>query len=97
MRALAMRQTSLTGDKACGANITMGAEVSGSLRRTPSRPPRSALGASMAWRYAPERRAAREPSSIFSAKSSHDSGDSVPRLGDDRQTGPDFLVRGEAA
>ena len=32
-----------------------------------------------------------EPSSIFSAKSLHDSGDSVARLGDDRQTGPDFL------
>ena len=32
-----------------------------------------------------------EPSSIFSVKSLHDSGDSVARLGDDRQTGPDFL------
>eukprot|EP00964_Phaeocystis_antarctica_P047216 scaffold27311_cov39-Phaeocystis_antarctica.AAC.2 len=49
----------------------MGAEVSGSLQRTPA--------------------TSLEPSSIFSAKSLHDSGDSVARLGDDRQTGPDFL------
>ena len=32
-----------------------------------------------------------EPSSIFSAKSLHDSGDSVARLGDDRQTGPGIV------
>ena len=37
MRALAMRQTS-DRRQACAAQITMGAEVSGSLRRTPSRP-----------------------------------------------------------
>ena len=45
----------------------------------------------MAWRYAPDACGGLEPSSIFSAKSLHDSGDSVARLGDDRQTGPDFL------
>ena len=33
----------LTGDQPAAQN-TLGAEVSGSLRRTPSRPPRSALG-----------------------------------------------------
>ena len=33
----------LTGNQPAAQN-TMGAEVSGSLRRTPSRPPRSALG-----------------------------------------------------
>eukprot|EP00964_Phaeocystis_antarctica_P072977 scaffold44751_cov21-Phaeocystis_antarctica.AAC.1 len=45
----------------------------------------------MAWRYAPG--ACGEPSSPvrFSARSLHDSGDSVARLGDDRQTDPDLL------
>ena len=57
----------------------------------------SALRARPRWRGATRLTpaASLEPSSIFSAKSLHDSGDSVARLGDDRQTGPDFLVRGE--
>eukprot|EP00964_Phaeocystis_antarctica_P028757 scaffold16220_cov34-Phaeocystis_antarctica.AAC.2 len=70
----------------------MEAEVLGSLRRTPSRPPRSALGldgvALRAWRL----RRASNPVR-FRAASLHDSGDSVARLGDDRQIGPDVLGR----
>ena len=38
-----LQAADLTGDQPAAQN-TMGAEVSGSLRRTPSRPPRSALG-----------------------------------------------------
>ena len=45
----------------------------------------------MAWRYAPG--ACGEPRTQFDfqRESLHDSGDSVARLGDDRQTGPDLL------
>jgi len=52
------RRADLAGDKP-GAQITMEAEVSGSLRRTQSRPPRSALGLDGvgAPRQAPVRRA----------------------------------------
>ena len=38
-----LQAADLSGDQPAAQN-TMGAEVSGSLRRTPSRPPRSALG-----------------------------------------------------
>ena len=89
MRALAMRQTS-DRRQACGANHHGG----GGLGQPPADAiEASALRARPRWRGATRLTpaASLEPSSIFSAKSLHDSGDSVARLGDDRQTGPDFL------
>ena len=89
MRALAMRQTS-DRRQACGANHHGG----GGLGQPPADAiEASALRARPRWRGATRLTpaASRKPSSIFSAKSLHDSGDSVARLGDDRQTGPDFL------
>ena len=62
-----MNAADLAGDKPA-AQITMVAEVSGSLRRTPSRPPRSALGLDGvgAPRQAPA--ASLEPNSISGGK-----------------------------
>ena len=89
MRALAMRQTS-DRRQACGANHHGG----GGLGQPPADAiEASALRARPRWRGATRLTpaASLEPSSIFSAKSLHDSSDSVARLGDDRQTGPDLL------
>eukprot|EP00964_Phaeocystis_antarctica_P096307 scaffold62616_cov37-Phaeocystis_antarctica.AAC.1 len=84
-----MRQTS-DRRQACGASHHGG----GGLGQPPADAiEASALRARPRWRGATRLTPATsfEPSSIFSAKSLHDSGDSVARLGDDRQTGPDFL------
>ena len=95
MRALAMRQTS-DRRQACGANHHGG----GGLGQPPADAiEASALRARPRWRGATRLTpaASLEPSSIFSAKSLHDSGDSVARLGDDRQADPDFLGGGVKA